>query len=85
MLCVTHLPQVAAYADQHYVVSKKRSKSGTSSTVSPSSDEARTHELARMLGGENISATTLAHAREMLAHAHSSRSAHPSTEEEPPV
>lgn len=85
VLCVTHLPQVAAYADQHYVVSKKRSKSGTSSTVSPSSDEARTHELARMLGGENISATTLAHAREMLAHAHSSRSAHPSTEEEPPV
>lgn len=85
VLCVTHLPQVAAYADQHYVVSKKRSKSGTSSTVSPSSDEARTHELARMLGGENISATTLAHAREMLAHAHSSRSAHPSTEEKPPV
>ena len=85
VLCVTHLPQVAAYADQHYVVSKKRSKSGTSSTVSPSSDEARTHELARMLGGENLSATTLAHAREMLAHAHSSRSAHPSTEEEPPV
>lgn len=85
VLCVTHLPQVAAYADQHYVVSKKRSKSGTSSTVSPSSDEARTHELARMLGGENISATTLAHAREMLAHAHSSRSAHPSLEEEPPV
>lgn len=74
VLAVTHLPQVAAYADQHYVVSKKRSKSSTSSTVTPCSEEARTHEIARMLGGEKTSATTLAHAREMLAHAHIGRS-----------
>lgn len=69
VLAVTHLPQVAACADQHYVVSKKRSKKGTTSTVSPSSEDERTQEIARMLGGEKISATTLAHAREMLAQA----------------
>lgn len=69
VLAVTHLPQVAACADQHYVVSKKRSKSGTTSNVAPSTGEARVQEIARMLGGEKISATTLAHAREMLAQA----------------
>ncbi len=71
-----HLPQVAAYADQHYVVSKKRSKSGTSSTVSPSSDEARTHELARMLGGEDFCHHPGPCPRNAGTR-HNSRSAHP--------
>lgn len=66
VLAVTHLPQVAACADHHYVVAKKRDKTGTSSTVSPTTSAQREHEIARMLGGEKISDTTMAHAREML-------------------
>ena len=66
VLAVTHLPQVAACADQHYVVAKKRDKAGTSSTVQATDASQREQEIARMLGGEKISATTLAHAREML-------------------
>ncbi|MFT3777014.1 MAG: DNA repair protein RecN [Ottowia sp.] len=67
VLCVTHLPQVAASADQHLVVSKQAEHgSATTSTVSPVAGEARAREVARMLGGERISDTTLAHARELL-------------------
>ena len=66
VLAVTHLPQVAACADQHYLVAKKRDKTGTSSTVQATDASQREQEIARMLGGEKISATTMAHAREML-------------------
>lgn len=66
VLAVTHLPQVAACADQHYVVAKRRDKAGTTSTVAPVQQAQREHEIARMLGGEKLSATTMAHAREML-------------------
>ena len=66
VLAVTHLPQVAACADQHLVVSKQLQHGQVSSQVTPTLGEARTHEIARMLGGEKLSATTLAHAREML-------------------
>ena len=66
VLAVTHLPQVAACADQHLVVSKQLQQGQVSSQVTPTQGEARTHEIARMLGGEKLSATTLAHAREML-------------------
>lgn len=67
VLCVTHLPQVAACADHHLLVSKQGDGSGITSTVRPVRDEPRTNEIARMLGGEHISDTTRAHAREMLA------------------
>jgi DNA repair protein RecN (Recombination protein N) len=66
VLAVTHLPQVAACADRHLVVSKQLSGGQVGSQVSPTEGEARVHEIARMLGGEKLSATTLAHAREML-------------------
>jgi len=66
VLAVTHLPQVAACADQHLVVSKQLSDGQIGSRVSPSTGEDRVQEIARMLGGEKLSATTLAHAREML-------------------
>ncbi len=66
VLAVTHLPQVAACADHHLVVAKHKRAGGTTSSVQPAADEARVKELARMLGGERLSATTLAHAREML-------------------
>jgi DNA repair protein RecN (Recombination protein N) len=66
VLAVTHLPQVASCADHHLLVSKASSKEGVSSNVTPIAGEQRVTEIARMLGGEKLSATTLAHAREML-------------------
>lgn len=66
VLAVTHLPQVAACADRHLVVAKSLQGSSTVSSVSPVSGEARVAEVARMLGGERLSSTSLAHAQEML-------------------
>ncbi|MGZ5181402.1 MAG: DNA repair protein RecN [Ramlibacter sp.] len=67
VLAVTHLPQVAACADHHLVVAKQTERSGTTSSVLPVQGEQRVAEVARMLGGERLSGTTLAHAKEMLA------------------
>ena len=66
VLAVTHLPQVAACADHHLLVSKAAAKGQVSSQVRSVNGEERVSEIARMLGGEKLSATTLAHAREML-------------------
>ena len=67
VLCVTHLPQVAACADEHLLVAKQAGDGAApTSTVQPIQGEARTREVARMLGGERISGTTLAHALELL-------------------
>jgi len=66
VLAVTHLPQVAACADHHGVVSKHSDAHGVASSVTLVEDEERVCEIARMLGGEKISDTTLSHAREML-------------------
>jgi DNA repair protein RecN (Recombination protein N) len=66
VLAVTHLPQVAACADHHMVVSKLLTAQGTASDVQAVQGEARVGEIARMLGGERATATSLAHAREML-------------------
>ena len=67
VMAVTHLPQVAACADHHLVVAKQRQGAATLSSVAPVHEQARVAEIARMLGGERVSDTTLAHAREMLA------------------
>ena len=66
VLTVTHLPQVAAFADQHLVVAKQFHQNTTISSVSSVQGEDRVTEVARMLGGERLSSTTRAHAREML-------------------
>lgn len=66
VLAVTHLPQVAACADQHLLVSKQRAGRQTVSAVQPIATDARVSELARMLGGSDSSAVSLAHARELL-------------------
>ncbi|WP_269630210.1 DNA repair protein RecN [Pelomonas sp. BJYL3] len=66
VLAVTHLPQVAACADQHFVVSKALKDGATCSDVRPVAGEQRVAEIARMLGGERLSSTSLAHAQEML-------------------
>ncbi|MEP7083690.1 MAG: DNA repair protein RecN, partial [Betaproteobacteria bacterium] len=67
VLCVTHLPQVAACADQQLVVRKVNASKVVRSEVGTLSDKERIEELARMLGGMEITARTRAHAREMLA------------------
>ena len=66
VLAITHLPQVAACADHHLLVSKQQSGKTVSSMVSRVQGEARVDEISRMLGGERMSPTSLAHAREML-------------------
>ena len=72
VLAVTHLPQVAACADHHLLVAKRQTTAEgdatprTESGVSSLDGDARAREIARMLGGERPSATSLAHAREML-------------------
>jgi len=66
VLAVTHLPQVAACANQHLVVAKNTDGQHARSNVTPVVDDARVQEIARMLGGEKQTPTTLAHAREML-------------------
>ena len=69
VLAVTHLPQVAACADHHLLVSKAAAHGQVNSQVRAVTGEHRVSEIARMLGGEKLSATTLAHAREMLGDA----------------
>ncbi|MCX7074395.1 MAG: DNA repair protein RecN [Methylococcales bacterium] len=66
VLCVTHLPQVAAQAHQHLYVEKQHDSEMTVSQVRLLSEEERVIETARMLGGVQLTANTLAHAREML-------------------
>jgi DNA repair protein RecN (Recombination protein N) len=66
VMAVTHLPQVAACADQHLLVSKQLKAKQTVSDVRAIQGEQRVGEIARMLGGEKLSGTTLAHAKEML-------------------
>lgn len=66
VLAVTHLPQVAACADHHLVVAKQLQGNSTMSSVAAVQGQQREAEVARMLGGERLSNTTLAHAREML-------------------
>jgi DNA repair protein RecN (Recombination protein N) len=72
VLCVTHLPQIAAYATQHYIVRKEAVGSRTETSVQRLNESERVQELARMLGGETITETTRRHAREMLNHSLSS-------------
>ncbi len=66
VLAVTHLPQVAACADHHAVVSKRTDGKATQSGIAFATGETRVGEVARMLGGGRLSSTSLAHAEEML-------------------
>ncbi|MBZ5734133.1 DNA repair protein RecN [Nocardioides sp. TRM66260-LWL] len=77
VLVVTHLPQVAAYADRHVVVEKASDGTITSSGLTVLDDEARERELSRMLAGLSDSDTARAHARELLAVAQASRAEGP--------
>ena len=66
VICITHLPQIAKFADQHYSISKQVSKGRTRTVITPLNKKDRYREIARMLGGEKITQTTLEHAKEML-------------------
>jgi DNA repair protein RecN (Recombination protein N) len=66
VLCVTHLPQIAAMADNHFLIEKHSLKENTVTDVILLNDEGTANELARILGGANITDITLSHAKEML-------------------
>jgi DNA repair protein RecN (Recombination protein N) len=66
VLCVTHLPQVAAGADRHFLVSKREVAERTVTGVARLDGETRVQEMARMLGGAQVTERTLAHARELI-------------------
>ena len=68
VLCVTHLPQLAALADTHLLIAKTERDGRTYTTVTPLDLEGRKRELARIIGGANITETTLKSAEEMLQH-----------------
>ena len=68
VLCVTHLPQLAALADIHLLIAKSERDGRTYTTVTPLDIEGRKRELARIIGGANITETTLKSAEEMLRH-----------------
>jgi DNA repair protein RecN (Recombination protein N) len=67
VLCVTHLPQIAAFADQHFVVEKRESQGRTRTQIRVLDDQARNHEIARMLSGAKVTETSLEHAAQMIA------------------
>jgi DNA repair protein RecN (Recombination protein N) len=67
VLCVTHLPQIAAFADQHFLVDKREADGRTKMHVRLLDDRARTHEVARMLSGAKVTETSLQHAGQMIA------------------
>jgi DNA repair protein RecN (Recombination protein N) len=67
VLCVTHLPQIAAFADQHFLIDKRESGGRTKTKVTLLDDQARTHEVARMVSGAMVTETSLQHAAQMIA------------------
>jgi DNA repair protein RecN (Recombination protein N) len=69
VLCVTHLPQIAAYADQHFRVEKREEDGRTATTVAVLVKNDRVREVARMLGGESVTDTSLQHALELITQA----------------
>ena len=67
VLCVTHLPQIAAFADQHLAVEKREKDGRTQTRIRVLDDRARTHEVARMVSGAKVTDTSLQHAAQMIA------------------
>ncbi len=66
IICITHLPQIAKFGEHHFRISKHVDDGRTKTAIQPLSREDRTKEIARMLGGEKITQTTLDHARELM-------------------
>jgi DNA repair protein RecN (Recombination protein N) len=66
VLCVTHLPQIATFADQHYLIEKRESSGRAKTTVRLITDKERTEEVARMLSGAKLTETSRKHAEQMI-------------------
>jgi DNA repair protein RecN (Recombination protein N) len=66
VICITHLPQIAKFGESHFSITKHVAAGRTQTAIRPLGKEDRYREIARMLGGEKITQTTLAHARELL-------------------
>jgi DNA repair protein RecN (Recombination protein N) len=66
VICITHLPQIAKFGEHHFSISKHINDGRTLTAIQPLNKEDRYREIARMLGGEKITQTTLDHARELL-------------------
>jgi DNA repair protein RecN (Recombination protein N) len=66
VLCVTHLPQIATFADQHYLIEKRESSGRAKTTVRLITGEERTEEVARMLSGAKLTETSRKHAEQMI-------------------
>ncbi len=66
VICITHLPQIAKFGDHHFKISKHVEQGRTITNIDPLGDEERIKEIARMLGGVEITRATIDHAREML-------------------
>ena len=66
VLCVTHLPQIATFGDQHYVIEKKESGGRTRTSIREVKGEERTEEVARMLSGAKLTETSRKHAEQMI-------------------
>ena len=67
ILCVTHLPQIAAFADQHFLIDKRESDGRTKTQIRLLDQRQSTHEVARMLSGATVTETSLQHAAQMIA------------------
>ena len=66
VICITHLPQIAKFGEHHFSISKRVIDGRTQTVIQPLNKADRHKEIARMLGGEDITSTTLEHARELL-------------------
>ena len=66
IICITHLAQIAAYGDYHYQISKDEREGRTLTKVSPLNEEEQIYEIARLLGGLNITDITLKNAKELI-------------------
>ncbi|MGC2549698.1 MAG: DNA repair protein RecN, partial [Candidatus Sulfotelmatobacter sp.] len=66
VLCVTHLPQIATFADHHFVIEKKERAGRTRTTIRLVAGEERTEEIARMLSGAKLTETSRKHAEQMI-------------------
>ncbi|MDE3106363.1 MAG: DNA repair protein RecN [Acidobacteriota bacterium] len=67
IICITHLPQIAAFADQHFLIEKKSSAGRTHTGIRQMKDDERTQEIARMLSGAQVTESSLRHAESLIA------------------
>ena len=66
MLCVTHLPQIASFADHHYLIGKRETAGRTRTSIRQLSPAERAEEVARMMSGAKVTDTSLKHAEQLL-------------------